>query len=630
MRPLGEMNLRFCQFYNEELHHLRHMAAEFASENLAAAGRLALDQTGPSPDPHVERLLEGFAFMAARVKLKLDAEFPRFTHALLETVYPDYLAPIPSMTVVKFQPVLADPGLAAGALIPRGTALHTQGGPRSVTDCEFRTGQDVTLYPLELVEAAYHTQDFGTLGVPPQAGARAALRLRLRSAGPPLCDYALDRLPVYLAAGGELGAQIYEHLLAQGAGVVIRDAGDGGTVHALLETDSIRRMGFSEDEALLPPNPRTFDGYRWLREYFAFPQRFLFIELRGLAEGLRRCQGTEVDLLLLSRREDGRLERRIDVACFGLFCAPAINLFPKRFDRIPLDEGATEYSAIPDRTRPLDYEVYRIDEVKGLDSRMQEQAFKSFYLSRDADLTSGAFFTVQRSPRPLTRRERSQTRKAAHDYAGTEVSLSLVDTSAAPWRRDLAELAVRGLCTNRHLPIGLRGTRFSCGEHADKAAGIEAIAGPTDPRPSLVQAKGDAAWRLISHLSLNYFSLADQDGQQGAVALRELLKLYCRPDHKDDLPYLRQIEGLSSVRTGPVVRSILSGDQLGFARGLRVELEARERHFEGTGAIVLASVLERFFANYVSINSFTETAFISEERGEILQWPLQLGRRPSF
>ena len=141
------MDERLLAYYNAELRHLREMTGEFAREFPKIAARLALDREAKEvcPDPYVERLIEGFAFLAARVHLKMDSEFPRFTNTLLETVYPHYLSPVPSMGVVRFEPNLDDPGPENGFLLERSTALRAN---EDETSCQFRTAHEVRLWPL--------------------------------------------------------------------------------------------------------------------------------------------------------------------------------------------------------------------------------------------------------------------------------------------------------------------------------------------------------------------------------------------------------------------------------------------------------------------------------------------------
>jgi type VI secretion system protein ImpG len=649
------MDRRLLPYYNRELKYLRTVAAEFGREFPKIADRLALSDPSVEKcsDPYVERLLEGFAFLTSRVQLKLDSEFPRFTQNLLETVYPHYLAPTPSMCVVQFNHDQAEAGLADGFTIPRDTVLRSMIA-KDLTSCEYRTSQPVTLLPLQISEAHYFTRDVGALelhrtwgssddGTARRSGtpqARAALRLRLRTtAGVPFPKIKTDELVLHLRGEGTIG-RLYEALFARARGVIFRPVPVGravGTWQEMIGPDCIERVGLRADESMLPYDDRSFQGYRLMHEYFAFPQRFAFVRIKGIAKALSRCDSAQLDIIIPFSEEDAELERSITAENFALHCAPAVNLFPKRADRIFVSDKATEFQVIPDRTKPLDYEVYRTSELIGYGSRSgDERTFSPFYTATDAESgeQSSAYFSTYRVPRAVSEREKQRGSRSS--YAGTEVYVSLVDAQNAPYSTDLKQLSVMTLCTNRDLPkfmpVGKGKTDFTL----DIGAPVEStrvVAGPTPPRASY--AEGNASWRLISHLTLNYLSLTDEDldgdGRisaeegRGAAALRDLMKLY---GDVGDPVIRKQIEGLVRVTTRPILRRVPTPGVIAFGRGLEVTLTLDEALFEGTGISLLGSVLDQFFARYVSMNSFTETVVKSADRGEVMRWPAKVGQRP--
>jgi len=622
------MDKRLLRHYNRELQYMRESAGEFARQFPKIAGRLALDQFSCA-DPYVERLLEGFAFLAARIHLKLDAEFPRLTQAILETVYPNYLAPTPSMLVAQFQP---DPkqasNLAEGLTLPRDTALRSQIGKGERTPCEYRIGLPVKLWPIEIAEAAYHTRDLSSLEIPEPLKTRACIRLRLKTLGGlPFNKLQLDELSVFLRGTDDIPYRLYEQIIAHGTGLVIQPHRSPRPWREILPRESIRQIGFEEKQALLPPGPRSFQGYRYLHEYFAFPNRFLFAELTGLAAGIRTCEAKELDLLILLDQEDLELESRMEKSNFALFCAPAINLFPKRADRIDLSHKYSDFHVVPDRTRPQDFEVYQVTEVTGHGLRSgEEQTFRPFYgtgaTAEPAD-EGGAYYTVTREPRLESEHEARFGRRTS--YSGSEVFLALTDARNAPYRSDLRQLSVMTLCTNRDLPLqmalGRAETDFTL-ETSAPVATVRCVAGPTPPRAAV--AEGEMAWRLISHLSLNYLSLIDEDGEKGAAALRDILGLY---GNMADSQVSRQIDGLKNVSSRPVVRRVMWEQPLAFLRGLEISLVFDEDAFQGAGVFLLGAVLDRFLARYVSINAFTETVIKTVERGEVMRWPTRMGTR---
>jgi len=623
------MDPLLLSLYNRELQYIRELGSEFAKDFPKIAGRLGIEDL-ECADPYVERLLEGFAFLSARVHLKLEAEFPRFTQHLLETVYPHYLAPVPSMAVVKFQPDLTEGALAEGYEVPRGTALRGTMGRGEQTACEYRTAQKTMLWPLEIVEAEYVGRDVSHVSLPTKLrSARSGLRLKLRTtAGLKFSDLALDSLQIFFG-GGQRALRLYEQVFANLMGVVKR-SGSSSSIPVELPGATVARVGFSDDEALLPVSPRSFQGYRLLQEYFSFHQRFLFIELRGLQPAIRATSEHEMELLLLFNRSDPRLENVVDASDFNLFCAPAINLFPHSADRIHVGRTEFEYHVVPDRTRPMDLEVFQVLGLTGYGQQAKtQQRFRPLYAMSDTYRDNApdglAYFSVRRQQRVASDRQQLQGPRSS--YIGGEVFVSLVDALHAPYSRELVELDVQTLCTNRDLPLlmplGMGKTDFTL-EIGAPVSSIRCVAGPSEPRPSLAQGTGAPSWRLVNHLSLNYLSLVDTDQRGGAVALRELLRLYSDPLAPE---FGKQIDGVQSVQSRGIVRRIPGSGPIAFGRGTEISLTFDETSFEGFGVFLLAAVLSEFFARYASINSFTETVLRTVDRGEVTRWPVQIGRR---
>ncbi|MDY0974769.1 type VI secretion system baseplate subunit TssF [Massilia sp. CFBP9012] len=621
-------NPRLLRYYSQELQHLREMGGEFAAQYPKIAGRLGLEGF-ECADPYVERLLEGFAFMAARVQMKIDAEYPRFTQHLSELVYPHFLAPTPSMAIVQLQPDPADPALDAGFHLPRGAAMRSVLGKDDATACEYRSAHPVTLWPIELVEARLFPLAGALEGVearlPPNV--RAGLRLRLRTTNDaPFSALGLDGLALHLRGGDDLPGRIYEKLLGAAEGVLVMPGSRRGG-HLRLPKTALQPRGFDEGDALLPSGQRNFQGYRLLQEYFAFAQRFLFVELSGLSPAIAACAEAELEIVVLLAHGDTRLEQVLDASHVALNCTPVVNLFQRRADRIDLTQERAEYHVLPDRTRPLDFEVHQVERVTGHGSGAQaEQEFRPLYSAHDlgahgAGGAGQAYFQVRREPRVLSPGQRQRGPRSS--YVGSETYISLVDAREAPYRHDLRQLGLTLWCTNRDLPLsmplGVGKTDFIL-EQGGPVRAVRVLGGPSQPFPSF--AEGGAAWRLINQLSLNYLSLVDTDPEQGAGALRELLALYCHPL---DLGSLRQVEGVRSVAARRVTRRLPGSGPIAFGRGLEITVTMDDAAFEGAGAFVLGAVLSHFFAQYVSINAFTETVVRTHGRGEIMRWPARGG-----
>jgi type VI secretion system protein ImpG len=622
------MDPRLLRYYNQELQHLREMGAEFATQFPKIAGRLGMDGIEVA-DPYVERMIEGFAFLAARVQLKIEAEFPRFTARLLEIVYPGYLAPTPSMLVSRFFPDLSDGNLAKGFSIPRGSNLIGETGKGDTAACQFRTAHDVTLWPLDLVAAQYFSfaSDLPLSTTSVGGKVKGGLRLKLRTtAGLKFSDLALDQLCLHLSGSEDVAYKLYE--LVQGAciGVGVAPLERPVPWMEILPARMVRGVGFEDSEALLPTNLRSFQGYRLVQEYFSFPQRFLFFNIDGLGSSLRRHSGNELEVILLFDKGNAILESVVDARNVLLHCTPAINLLDRRCDRIHVTQGSSSYHVVPDRTKPMDFEVFEVTSVTGHGiGSTGERTFLPLYSAfHSDDVEHNAYFTVQREPRLLSSTQKQEGARSS--YLGSEVFVSLVDRDEAPFSDELRQLAVTALCTNRDLPIqmplGTGRTDFVL-DVAAPVQSIRAVAGPS--RPSSASREGNVAWKMIDQLSLNYLSLMDIGAGKAVTAIREMLALHVGGG---DGAMRKQVEGLRSVRVQPTVRRLPHPGMITFGRGLRIELEVDELAFAGGSAFLFGSVMEQFFSRYVSINSFTETLLRSTSRGEIMRWVPRCGERP--
>ncbi|HUI61215.1 MAG TPA: type VI secretion system baseplate subunit TssF [Steroidobacteraceae bacterium] len=618
------MDPRLLEYYNRELQFMRETGAEFARQYPRVAARLGLDGL-ECADPYVERLLEGFAFLAARVQLKLDARHPQFTQQLLDLVYPGFLAPVPAAAIVEMMPDLEEGSLKEGVKIPRGSSIRTPLAKGERTSCEFRTSQDVTLWPLTVSDAKYlsGTGAVSGQGLTIDAHTKAAIRLRLTSAmSIPIETLPLDSLTFHIKATPGVASRIYEQIHANCIGLRVRPVGTQQPDTA-LPASCVREVGFDDSAAMLPVTRAGFAGFRLLQEYFILPERFMFVELRGLRDALRSCAASEFEITLLLDRVAPTLEHALDAGQFRLNCTPAINLFPKSCGRIDLTGRDVEYHILPDRNRPQDFEVYTVEKVTGIAREGGGGNFPiaPFYAAahRSAANEERAYYTVQRRPRLASVR---QTRTGERtSYLGTECFISVTDSAQRIERGEAPQADIEALCTNRDLPIHAtfgKGRSDFVLESGAPVAGIRCITGPTSPRAAPTW--GESAWRLVSHLSLNYLSIE----AQGVELLRDFLALYA--DQHDSVS-ARQIEGLQAVSVEPVVRRMPVPGPISHGRGLAITLTLDDAAFEGIGVLPLAAALERFFSRYVSLNSFTQLRLRSSTRGDIKQWPVRIGSR---
>ena len=620
------MDPRLLRYYNQELRYLREMGGEFAREFPKIAGRLGMEGMEVA-DPYVERLIEGCAFLAARVQLKQDAEFPQLSQRLLEMISPNLSAPVPSMLVARIKPT-NDPNLINGFRVARGSTLIGPETAMSRTRCEFRTAQEVVLTPIKVVGAEYFLSaaDLGLSNLPLPERPRSGVRLKLElPTGLSFSQLKLGTLRFFIGGLPDVALRLHELIVGSCVGILAGAPGRGAEAgRSFLTASQVRAAGFGDEEAMLPVTLRGLAGTRLMQEYFAFAQRFLFIDVDGLGAAFAKTTGNAFEIVLLFNRYVAPLEGAVEPENFQLHCVPAINLFERRADRLHLDEGATAYHLVPERTASLDYEVFDILSVRGYREDSEEQTFLPLFAAPQAEPgAERAYYSAVREPRlPSDRSKREGPRSG---YVGTETFLSLVDSREVPYRGALRQLAVQVRCTNRDLPLFMPTGQAQGELLLNASAPIESIhitAGPS--RPQSAMKEGGIAWRLLGLLSLNYLSLMESDPESGALTLREILTLFASGA---DVGLKRQIEGVRSVSVKPIVRRHPVAGPIAFCRGLEVKITVDDLSFEGGSAVLLISVLHQYFSRHVSMNSFVQTVLASMTRGDVMTWAPRLGAR---
>ncbi|MEP1445373.1 MAG: type VI secretion system baseplate subunit TssF [Paraglaciecola sp.] len=623
------MEAKFLEFYNQELKFVRETGAEFAKEYPKIAGRLGLEGFDCS-DPYVERLLEGFAFLSARIHLKLDASFPKFTQHLTEQLFPTFLQPSPSMIIAQFSPDFEEGSLAQGVTIPRQTALHSLLGKGEQTSCEYRTSSEVTLWPIKLTKAEYiNAQDLTSyisktsLNYTPKSGVMITLEA---APGVKFSDMSLDSLMLHIRGTESFPLYLFEAIFKGFQGCLYKSSGN---VWRTQQTPTkVTPHGYEKEDALLPYCNRQFDGFRLLKEYFAFANRYLFLSLDNLQATIKECNEEKLQLILLLDHNEPRLENLVSVDNFSLHCAPAINLFPKRAERINVSRITNDFHVVPDKLRPLDFEVCSITNVKGFSSGIEPTTeFLPLYGADESqDKKHNAFYTINRNTRNLNVNQRKFGHRSS--YIGTEVYVSLVDPKNAPVADNLRQLSVDTLCCNRDLPLmmplGKSKTDFTI-ETGAPCESVRCVGEPT--RPSSPLSEGSVSWDLIHQLSINFLGINDHDSTSALTKLKTLLGLMM---NKKDHAQLKQIDGLIGLKTRQITSRLPFAGPICFGRGVAVEITVDELAYEGNSTFMLGMVLDQFFAQYVSINSFTQLILNSSDRGEIYRWPIRIGLRSSI
>lgn len=609
------MSDELLPYYHSELSFIRRLGAEFARAYPKLAERLQW-KDDVAADPHVERLIEAFAFLNARIRHKLDDDFPELASAMLDVLYPHYLVPVPSMAVVQFH---LDPGqgqLTTGYTLPRDTELETE--PIEGEPCRFRTCYPVTLWPIELLSASLVSRPFTAPATPSTAEAVAVLRLELQCLGKEITFGQLDlsSLRFFLKGQPQHVYWLYELIFNHALGVALANSPQDPRP-AILSNGCLHPVGFEPDEGMFPYPARSFLGYRLLTEFFAFPEKFLFFDLVGLNRHLLGQAGRKLEVYVFLNRTIRELEQNVTKDTFQLGCTTMVNLYRQQAEPIRLTHTETAYRVIPDVRRPLAGEVYSIDRVTAISPDNQRVEYRPFYSFKHA------------SDRQQQRQFWHAVRRPAEQAAGrvdrgTEVYLSLVDLDFSPSTSGDWTLEVQTTCLNRDLPGRLP---FGGGQprlRLTRGAPVARIDCLTRPTPTLRPAlRHGILWRLISHLSLNHLSLADYE--EGADALREILKLY---DFTDSAETRAMIDGIRSVRARRVVGRDPKDPRGGFCRGLEVTIDFDEERFVGSGLFLFAAVLERFLGLYCSINSFSKLIATTKQReGELRRWAPRAGQK---
>ena len=605
-------------YYERELTYLRRLGAEFAARYPKVAARLQLEPT-KCEDPHVERLLEGFAFLAARVHRRLDDDLPEISEALLDVLHPQHVRPVPSLSLVELElnPELGK--LPGGFHVRRGSELRSR--PVQGMPCRFRTCYDVTLWPATVAAAEWTGTDRAGPGA--RIGdAVGAVRLELRAfEGMRLGQLVgLDTLRLHLAGDANVADALYELLLNNCTSVIVRDPDQPSRAPVVLGSDALGAVGFAPDESMLPYPRRAFAGFTLLQELFVFPQKFLFVDVARVGAALRALgTGPRAELLFVIgpfERSDRRqlLELGVTPRAVRLGCTPVVNLFEQAGEPILLTQRQPDYVVVPDARRRLEVETWSVDSLLGITPGEGEpEPIEPLYAFRAgrSDSTSGVFWQAIRRP------------SGWRTDRGTEVVLSFADLTGRVRAPDAQVASPRLTCFNGDLPSRLP---FGVEETGDfellEGGPIRRITCLVKPTPVLQPALGKPLlWRLVSALSLNHLSLVEE----GHEALRELLRLH---NVADAMAGERQILGLVEVRAGPAYARVLGEQGLAFAHGRRVEAVFDEEQFPGGGMFLFASVLERFLALYASMNSFTQLAAWSRQRKRVVrEWAPRAGAK---
>jgi type VI secretion system protein ImpG len=594
-------------YYESELGYLRRNLREFAERYPKIAGRLLISGE-VCEDPHTERMIESFALLNARIAKRLDDDYPEFTEALFDVLYPHYLRPFPSCSIARLDLTSAAKQQTTAGTIARGTQLTTR--PVRGAACTFRTVYPVALAPLALSAASFSDILRAPDAVRPPPGATASISLRIAGSAEQVAIGKLDLplLRVFIDGEPSFCAALRDALFMRTVAAYAEGDGSGRWVE--LAAIPIQPAGFDDDESLIDFPARSHAAYRLLTEYFCFPEKFNFfdIDLGLLSAALPGAKSITLHLALSGIRSDSNTARMLGTLSTNnvlLGCTPVVNLFRQRGEPIRLTHTTASYPVLADARRAFAFEVQSIDSVNLVRQTPQGETvvqFRPFYSLRHAQTAeqNGHYWALRRDE---TLAERSP---------GFETQIAIVDIDFDPAAIETDTLNLELTCSNRDLPSLLTYGQAGGDLFLEGGSSVRTIHFLRKPTHSWRFPSGRSAhWRLISHLSLNHLSLS----AGGVEAFREMLALYDLPRSPSSQ---RQIGGIQAIEQGATTAWLAGNPFNCLVRGVLVRLAIDEEAFIGSGIHAFTHIVERFLALYVHANSFTQLVIVSAKTGEDL------------
>lgn len=637
------------------------MGKEFAAQYPKIASRLALDTTD-IPDPYVERLLEGVSFLTARTQLKLDAEYPRFVQRILEVVYPDFINQKPAAAIVNLEPTNQYNADVIN-LLERGKILRSLPIDEFKVSCPFSVTKTTEILPLRIEKAKY-TDSIGylpnTLPALKQSSSKkvqSALRLDFSLSVPGACSEMLpDELSIFLGTELSKSSSLLFLLASECVGVVCHSYENPKQWYYPLPTTPEHR-GFREDEALSFNLDKSVSAFRIMQEYSRLPEKFLFISQKNIKQAIQQAEkqghlpkvpehleeivndkGVNKKIITYRKRyfslsflfsnKIPELTELIGVDDFSVNAVPVVNLFRKRSSRFPVNIQDQEHHVVIDRTQPLNYEVYAIEQVKGFDTNnLQTVVFSPMYKAPDIGLfpeaqTQHDYFSVRRADRVPS--ENSAKNGFRSSYLGSEVFLSLANNQNYAFNSNVQHLSVDAWCTSRDLPLIMPrdGESDFLIEGFLPVKSIKLISKLTRPQEAVSEDR--TLWSFLNQLSLNYLSLLNTDKEDAPVALKELLTVFVSSE--SDL-LKKQIESIIRVETSIINKVVRHYGVAAPIRGINITVTLDEAQLGGVHPFLFGSVLNHYFRRLVSINSFVQLRIDTLQQGHIATWPSEIGER---
>ena len=595
-------------YYERELSFLRRYSRDFSERYPKIAGGLLMAGE-VCEDPHIERMIQSYALLNARVSKRLDDDYPELTEALFEVLYPHYLRPFPSCSIARMDHLASADQLTATTEIPRGSLLSS-GQVKGIV-CRFRTAYDVSIAPIRLSQVTFAPIIDAPEAVMLQPGISSSLSITFESFADnvPFASLGLASLRLFIDGEASFCAALRDSLFMRTEAAWVEASGSGRWI--ALRQPPLAEVGFAEEDALIDFPSQSHPAYRLLTEYFALPEKFNFFDLdlgavfAVLPSGARRFT---VHLGLSGLRADSHVARQlgsISNSNILLGCTPVINLFPHAGDPIRLTHAGAYHSVLVDGRNTFGYQVHSINSVQLLRQTPQGETitrFRPFYSLRHGQSPEhdGHYWIMRRDE------------LVALKSPGHETEISIVDIDFDPAKVETDTISLELTCSNRDLPVsltyGLPGGDLSM-EGGGVIRTVALLRKPTHPS-SFERGRG-AQWRLISHLSLNHLSLM----QGGLEAFQEMLMLY---DQTNSPISQRQISAIVGIEHKAAAAWLPGNPFASLVRGIEIRLTVDEDGFVGSGLHAFAGLIDRFMGLYVQANSFSQLTVLSKRTGEEL------------
>lgn len=598
---MAKVDDSLVRYYQEELNYLRLSGKEFSKQYPKIARRLELSD-GESPDPHVERLLESFAFLTARLSRAIDDRFPQTAHALLSVLYPHLINPIPAMAIAKLQIDTSQVPPDKGQLLPKGTKLLA----RSIEDvqCRFRTVYDLHLWPISIQSIDLVSRDAFTFTNPIKN--HWFLKITLTSKDAPFSIMALNDLLVHISCDWVKANLLYEALFSEYTDQVYVTTDDKTPAVGGCRLEGV---GYKRDELALPTPAYSLHHYGLFQEYFHFSEKFLFFRIMALQAAIAKL-APEKELHILIPLKDASVfhQTGVNTSFFSLNCLPIINLFDRPSDPIRIHHRHLRYRLIPDIRRERTTEIYSIQSVEGVEEKTQKVIQYSPYYSLEAhsDVKDG-FWISQRVPATL------------RGLPGTDIYLSFIDRNFQPIKAKDVIATAKITCTNRYLADQLAPNSMLQPEDKAPITKITLLNKPASQNYTVLD--GESLWMLISQLSSNYLGVLDP--KQGIKVLKNFLYLFA--SRYPDQP-TTSIDDLKNMTISQITKRFGNEAWRGFVQGYKVQLEMEKTNHQGGNNLILGTILKEYFGAITNWNSFTMCSLNDgKNKGEWMQWQPQPG-----